>query len=45
MRVKEAGDNTVTTSKDVPPGGALYPSDESVEYSIYEYNSTTGQTE
>jgi hypothetical protein len=45
MRIKEAGNGNVTTSKDVPPGGASYPSDESAEYSIYTYNSSTGQME
>lgn len=45
LRVKEAGNGKITVSKDTPPAGTQYPSDESIHYDIYSYNSTTGQTE
>lgn len=45
LRVKEAGNGKITTSKDAPPAGTQYPSDESIHYDVYSYNSTTGQTE
>ena len=40
MRVKEAKGNNKTTSED----NTIYPSDEKVEYTIYEYNPNNGTT-